>query len=877
MHTSFAPSHHQPPSDDHLHHQEETKYHHGEGFQTSSSSQHNMMDVHDDPHPPEEHDDHLREDHHNNNGMYQEYLHNDHHQSAYHDVSYEPVVEGSQSVYHQHVHSSTSSSGGASSHHHSGKPKKDLHEVELWLCSKLNSDWSSERIVSQINEETLELFIDDHSHHNYDNFYNLGVSNSQLIKLRFIMCCLSIKKKQMTPTLASYFCTLFKNIIENKRGEDDWVRMMAEILYLFPEHSCIRTDIQKSILHELEMSDEYEAHENDSPQRYFQQAIKHFQALAMKQDDENSSLSLQKLSYSPATSLKPTVSKYLNVHPESIDRAMKELEEKRNFLEEYSSTDGKNLNSNLYSLRHYQPSNKHFTLRSSACKNLIEPLNYLDELENESSKKNVSVKVSPLKKLTPSRPPLSSSGSTSTPTSANLNKNKLPGLKKISSNLPSTPKTTLLKTPPPSHTPTTQLISPPSATSNSAPRSVFLEDSIALQRIKEQQQNEKKRTSNKQLTEEQKLKEKERKKQEKQELKEKKEKEKLEKKKQKEELKRKQMEEKKAAQQAALANGGAAGTGRKRRKNNPANATQDNADQNSMLSPSQDPNVAAGMQHAHPMYGTMLNQAGYLNPMFAASAGTPGGFPPFAAGQYANLLSNTFFSPPPGTAQQGTPQPNQPGMPSVLMPNMGNMQALGKPPQGDQTSFTQLLGINSSPNTRPPNNLLPPPFAPPTGVSSFPNVLFAPGDPASMNMLMRGAQLGANPSAGQPQMRQPPNYPVSNFQQPSPTTTTTAATQNPPQTAQTVVSDEERKAKVETYLNGNILKDCNRVSEETRSKIFNFLIGNTNSEGGFEDKLLIHEEVDNDEKRQIYFHMDHTNRKWKKIMQKQNNIHSGLE
>lgn len=669
-----------------------------------------------------------------------------------------------------------------------------------------------------------------------------------------------------------------QNIIENKRGEDDWVRMMAEILYLFPEHSCIRTDIQKSILHELEMSDDYHHSGNlsdeDSPQHYFQQAIKHFQALAMKQGDENSS-STQKLSFSPATSLKPTVSKYLNVNSENMDRAMKELEEKRHFLEEYSNTDGRTLNSNLYSLRHYQPSNKHFTLRPSACKNLIEPLNYLDELENESSKKNVGVKVSPLKKITPSRPPMSSSGSTSTPTSANLlNKNKLPGLKKISSNLPSTPKTALLKTPPPSHTPTTQLISPPSATSNSAPRSVFLDDSIALQRIKEQQQNEKKRTSNKQLTEEQKQKEKERKKQEKQELKEKKEKEKLEKKKQKEELKRKQMEEKKAAQQAALANGGGTGTGRKRRKNNPANnnATQDNSDQNSMLSPSQvDPSNVAAAAGMHHMYG-------YLNPMFATGAGNPGSFPPFNPGQYANLLSNTFFSP--GTTQQGTSQPNQAGMPSVLLPNMnptlGNMQALGKPPQGDQTSFTQLLGINSSPNTRPPNNLLPP-FAPPPGVSSFPNMLFNPGDPASMNMLMRGAQLGANPSAGQPQMRQPSNYPV-NFQQQPPPTTTAAATQNPPQTAQSVVTDEERKAKVEVYLNNNILKDCNRVSEETRSKIFNFLIGNTSSDGGFEDKLLIHEEVDNDEKRQIFFHMDHTNRKWKKIMQKQNNIQpSGLE
>jgi len=90
------------------------------------------------------------------------------------------------------------------------KPKKDLQDVELWLCSKLQNDWSSERIASQINEETLDCFIDGPTHQNYINFFNLGVSNSPLIKLRFIMCCISIKKKQMTDQLTKQFCTLFK-------------------------------------------------------------------------------------------------------------------------------------------------------------------------------------------------------------------------------------------------------------------------------------------------------------------------------------------------------------------------------------------------------------------------------------------------------------------------------------------------------------------------------------------------------------------------------------------------------------------------------------------------------------------------------------------
>ncbi|EFC49372.1 hypothetical protein NAEGRDRAFT_78183 [Naegleria gruberi] len=773
-----------------------------------------------------------------------------HHQDDYNGSHHDAIIDDH---HHDGSYTNTSSAYGGIKH------KKELPEIELWLCSKLNTDWSSDRIASQINEETLELFLTDSTHHNYENFYNLGVSNSPLIKLRFIMCCLSVKKKQMSPTLASHFCTLFKNIIESTHGEDDWVRMMAEILYLFPEHSCIRTDIQTSILNELAISAPIE--QEDSPQRYFQQAIKYFRNLSLKDEDNDAHMMNDdsKNSQSPFATLKPNVFKYLNVSSEGNEQLTKEFNEKKHYLEEMAN--GRSLySSHSCSL----VSNKHFNLRPSACKNLIEPLSVLDELESESAKKNVGVKLSPLKKLTPTRPQTYNSN-THTPTSATmLNKNKLTGIKKIN-NLPSTPKTTLIKNPP---THGTQLISTP-VSSASTSRSVFLDDSVALQRMKEQQLNEKKRTSTKQMTDEQKVQEKERKKIEKIEMKEKKEKEKIEKKKAKEEAKKKQAEERKvAAQQAQLANG--AGPGRKRRKNNPANAQQgmpQGAD--NMMPQAQDPNINQPM-HANPtnphqqaLFSTTLmnHTAPYLTPMF--NPGTPGGFSHFPQNQYSNmsgLLTNPFFANQQNPSQPTSQQPGLMAPPGVLPGGIGK----------GQESFTQLLGINSSQpsNARPPtNNLLPS-----IGNPAFPNMMgfHQQPDNNTMNGLNNQMMMMSRPQANPNQMRQPqypPNYqqPFENTQvqqQPQPT-------QQPPQQPQ--ANDEERRQRVELYLNTNILKDCNRVTEETRTKIFQFLTGRVPDDGLLEDKVLIHEEYGNDEKRQIFFHMDHTNRKWKKIMQKQSN------
>jgi len=641
--------------------------------------------------------------------------------------------------------------------------------------------------------------------------------------------------------------------------------MMAEIMFLFPEYSCLRTDIQRSAL-DVHRDDE----DVETSQTYFQNALQHFRELSLIDSDGDAVFSSSSsYSYSPSHSLKPTIAKYLNVLPENVDRLTKEFEDKKRTIEDASHE---------RTSTHNITQNKHFNLRPSTCKNLLEPIHFLDELENESSKKGANVTPSPLKKLPPTsnRPPFNSNSST--PTSATLNKNKInpSAIKKVgTSNLPSTPKTAMLKTP--IGTPTTQLLSHPPTSSPAAPRSVFLDDTIALQRMKEQQQNEKKRTSSKQLTDEQKQREKERKKVEKQELKEKKEKEKLEKKKLKEEQKKRQAEERKAAQQQS---GVANGPGRKRRKNNPANQQ---GSMDSLPGDGMDVMSGANVPQMHPhhpganqpqhMYSTTLinpsNPAYYqTGPMFAGGAGANTGFGPFGAPSagYPNMMNPSFFSP---SNQPNQPQPSAQQGGGQLLPNMANPQmnmpgGLPKNVPVDQTSFTQLLGITQNNAARNPQGNLLPQFAPGSAQPNFPPMLFAQGDP-SMNMMFSGRQMPPQSQVRQPnpQNGYPQNYP--NYMGVDP-----QAQQPTQQSATPQISEEEKRQRLENLLNTSILKDCNRVTEDTKKKIIQFLSGAYVRGPNTEDKVLIHEEVDNDEKRQIYFHMDHNNRKWKKIMQKQN-------
>ncbi|KAL9642850.1 hypothetical protein ABK040_015821 [Willaertia magna] len=761
------------------------------------------------------------------------------------------------------------------------KPKKELHEIELWLCSKLNNDWSSERVASQITEEVLELFITDEQHHNYENFFNLGVSNSPLIKLRFIMSCISMKKKQMSPSLVTNFCTLFKNIIENKH-EDEWVRMMAEILYLYPEYCCLRTDVQKSVLEELNLTnnnnnDAMVDDNEETPKSYFQQAIKYFYEKAATNNNNRKAI------------LRPTIAKYLNT---SSEAELKDFNQRKHLLESFV-----NYPNNAPIEQDKVLNNKHFKLKSAAYKQLLDPLTYLDELENESNKKSSTVTPSPLKKVMPTQPqrPLSGSGSgnnnVSTPTSAmkrfpttpssanNVNNNRkmiggvTPGLHTPQ---PTKPKTTMLTNTvllPPHHNP---LISP--TATPTTPRSVFLDDTTALNKIKEQEAKEKGRRSSKALTDEQKQKEKERKRLERQEAKEKKEREKLEKKKQKEEMKKKLQEERKAAQQQA---GGAGGTTRKRRKNNPAN--QQNQDHNTNMQPGEmviepnsgmqnqshvnNPNMTQIPPHAHTnppshMYNTTL-----LNPPVAGNQNNffqNGGLFPNAT--HANTFGAPFNTPPSANQFPNMAFLNHPFLSgNNTTPNNKGVD------QSTTTSFTQLLGLSSmapnqqnnpNANARGQPNLLPP-----FGAGNFPMMFndgTMPNNPNQFNMFLRQNNGMVQTANG--------NTPIPNQQNINFMGNTNLQQAVPPQQNQQVpqpqLTEEERLQRLEGFLKNNILKDCNRVTEDTKRKIIQFLSGSMKMSGPLEDKVLIHEEIDDQEKRQIYFQMDHTNRKWKKIMQK---------
>ena len=76
----------------------------------------------------------------------------------------------------------------------------------------------------------------------------------------------------------------------------------------------------------------------------------------------------------------------------------------------------------------------------------------------------------------------------------------------------------------------------------------------------------------------------------------------------------------------------------------------------------------------------------------------------------------------------------------------------------------------------------------------------------------------------------------------------------------------EKLERIESLLNTSILKDCNMVTTEKKDTITKFIIGEHDNSDP--TKILVHEEQDSLEVRQIYFVMDKVNRKWKKIMHK---------
>jgi hypothetical protein len=85
------------------------------------------------------------------------------------------------------------------------------HDFELWITSKLSTEWSAERIASQINEETLERFLattPETKQETTDRFGLLPVP----VKLRLLMSVLSLKKTSLQHN--TKFAELYEKLLQ---------------------------------------------------------------------------------------------------------------------------------------------------------------------------------------------------------------------------------------------------------------------------------------------------------------------------------------------------------------------------------------------------------------------------------------------------------------------------------------------------------------------------------------------------------------------------------------------------------------------------------------------------------------------------------------
>jgi hypothetical protein len=106
------------------------------------------------------------------------------------------------------------------------------HEIELWLTSKLNADWSSERIANQLTPEILGNCVSQYERLRY---------METPIKLRLLSSCLSLKKKSLAD-MGPLFQPLFDKSMSDEE-EDEWVRVISDILSVYPTNNCMKPNI----------------------------------------------------------------------------------------------------------------------------------------------------------------------------------------------------------------------------------------------------------------------------------------------------------------------------------------------------------------------------------------------------------------------------------------------------------------------------------------------------------------------------------------------------------------------------------------------------------------------------------------------------------
>jgi hypothetical protein len=109
----------------------------------------------------------------------------------------------------------------------------------LWLSSRLNAEWSAEKIASQLNLDLMKHLTVDIS----NGFECLDTP----VKVRLLLSVLSLKKKALVD-MGPYFNQLFDKLIQNEQ-EDDWIKVISGILRLFPDYHVLKSDVLDLIEH----------------------------------------------------------------------------------------------------------------------------------------------------------------------------------------------------------------------------------------------------------------------------------------------------------------------------------------------------------------------------------------------------------------------------------------------------------------------------------------------------------------------------------------------------------------------------------------------------------------------------------------------------
>ena len=98
--------------------------------------------------------------------------------------------------------------------------------VETWLASRFITPWGSDRVASQYSTELLDQIATHFS----------TLENG--IKLKVLFSFLGVRKAQLRTCESG-----LKTILQRASADDDeWVRLLAEILASFPDNQTLRID-----------------------------------------------------------------------------------------------------------------------------------------------------------------------------------------------------------------------------------------------------------------------------------------------------------------------------------------------------------------------------------------------------------------------------------------------------------------------------------------------------------------------------------------------------------------------------------------------------------------------------------------------------------